>query len=486
VAAALVAVALLLARAHEQAIEPRPEDVPPPPPPEAAEAAEMPEHVAWIAVGGGSEPELNQISLEEDLLLAESVLGPGGVVLFAGGPGTRSVQVLAELDRGDPLRATLAELLAERGGRDATYVPTRLVPHGPATADRFEETLVTALADGDDPLLAFFTVHGDRDERPSDAVVLLWAGDTIDPNELDRMVRESGTARQVRFVVTSCFGGGFAEIAFENTDAMQGPTSLDVCGLFATSWDEPASGCDPSPERAQHEGYAIHLLEALRGRSRDGSDARAQIDLDGDGAIGLLEAHARARTHSLAFDLPTTTSNRLLRTIAPRRGRSDPFPLPEEEAVVRIIGERLRLADAADADARLDAIARRRVELEGALEARRAEADEQWWALQGELLSRWPVIDDPWHPDFAATIERDGDAIGELLAESPRLGAWREAREDLDAMESTLAAMRVEAAPLRRWLEAHETIELAARLHAAGGEGWERWLRMRACEAAPP
>ncbi|MDQ3034309.1 MAG: hypothetical protein M3Y87_18015, partial [Myxococcota bacterium] len=77
-------------------------------------AAPLPDAVRWIAVGGGSEPELNQLSLEEDLLLARDVLGEGGVVLFAGGPGTRSVQVSDDVERGDPLRRELAELLSGR------------------------------------------------------------------------------------------------------------------------------------------------------------------------------------------------------------------------------------------------------------------------------------------------------------------------------------------------------------------------------------
>ena len=37
----------------------------------------------WLALGGGGVPEANQISIEQDLALAASVLGSGGRILFA-------------------------------------------------------------------------------------------------------------------------------------------------------------------------------------------------------------------------------------------------------------------------------------------------------------------------------------------------------------------------------------------------------------------
>src|SRR5688572_5903653 len=41
----------------------------------------------WLAAGGGPTPELNPVSLEQDLGLVREVLGEGGLVLFASGPG---------------------------------------------------------------------------------------------------------------------------------------------------------------------------------------------------------------------------------------------------------------------------------------------------------------------------------------------------------------------------------------------------------------
>jgi hypothetical protein len=462
----------------------------------AARAAEQPApaHVRWIAVGGGSSPELSQVSLEDDLLLALEVLGhDGALVLFAGGPGTRAVQVRREeaIESEPSLRAALGGLLASRGGRDASYQPTRLPLHGPATLDTTLEALSSALADGDEPLMLWIAAHGDRGDVPAESTALLWAGGALDPIGLWETIAASESERPLRVVITSCYSGGFAEIAFDRADPAHGPSTSRACGLFATSWDEEASGCDPSPDRAAHDSYSIHLLEALRGRARDGTDVRAAIDLDHDDRITLREAHAYARIAALSFDLPTTTSDRLLRALVPvdeaeRSERASDILLADEQSVIDAIGTRLRITDRHDAQARLDAIAQRRVELEAAIEELREEADALWWSITGELLSRWPVIDDPWHPEFDATIEREGPAIRAFLEERGELAAWEEAEAELGAMDHTLASMRIEAAPLRRWLDASDTIALASTLRAVGGDGWAAYQRLRECEDTVP
>ena len=447
-------------------------------------ARPWPRPIRWVGIGGGATPDSNPISLEDDLLLARDVLGDGGVVLFAGGPGTRAVQIDDGADEGDPLRSALAQLFAPRRLPGARYAPTRLEPHGPATIDTVGSVLERALAEQGAPLLVWIGAHGDRGEAPADSTVLLWAGGELDATSFAELAHEA--ARPLRLVVASCFSGGLAELAFAALDPDNGPTDLEVCGLFATSWDAEASGCDPSPDRAAQEGYAIHFFEALRGQDREGRDARGEIDLDGDGVITLLEAHARVRTAALSFDRPTTMSSRLLRALAPRAGGHAAVDLPEEEIVVRVLGERLRIEGVRDAEARLEAIARRREELEAAIDEERTRADDLWWAIQGEMLARWPVLDDPWHADWAPTLERERAAIVEVLDTLPELAAWRAAEDDADAMDVTLAALQIEEAPLRRWLEARETLELASRLAAQGGPALARWRRMRACEASAP
>src|SRR4029077_2773259 len=104
-----------------------------------------------------------------------------------------------------------------------------------------------------------------------------------------------------------------------------GPAGSVRCGLFASTWDREASGCDPDPDRREQESYPLHFLHALRAEDRDGHPLnRDDLDLDHDGTISLLEAHTRARIMDASIDVPTTTSERWLRGVAPASGPTSP------------------------------------------------------------------------------------------------------------------------------------------------------------------
>ena len=103
-----------------------------------------------------------------------------------------------------------------------------------------------------------------------------------------------------------------------------------------------------------------------------------------------------------------------------------------------------------------------------------------------ELLGRWPTLDDPWHPDFPATIARERDAIRAALDGSDAVRAWRRARDHADRVAELLDRIRLEAAPVERLLRAWDTVALARRLHARGGPEWVRFERFLACERSSP
>jgi hypothetical protein len=467
-------------------------DVPTPPRTAAGAPAEpaplpLPERIDAIVVGGGASPETNQVSLEEDVRLATETFGEARTVrLFAGGPGTRAVQVEELEPRGDRLRAELGDLLAPRGGRSARYRPTSLPLHGAGTLAQLEAILELAVAQPGDPLLVYLAGHGDRGEMPSESRALLWGGDALDAVTLAEWLDARAPARPVRFVVTSCFSGGLAEIAFEGADRSRGATAQDRCGLFATSWDEEASGCDPDPVRAHHDGFGVHFLLALAGRDREGAEARAATDLDGDGVIGLYEALTRARVVSRSIDVPTTTSEVFLRAVAPTEGPTLAVELPEQRAVIAALTEAMALSGREELARRIDETTARRAEHDAAMEDALAGADERYYALVAEVLSRWPVLDDPFHPDFEATFGGERDAIARYLETSPTVTRWAEAQDEVDAMGSTDLALRLELSLLRRLDDAYRTVELAERLHASGGPAWARYQALRACEWGPP
>ena len=432
----------------------------------------------WIGLGGGATPETSQVSLEQDLLLALDVLGPGSI-LFAGGPGTHAVQVLDREQRGDPLLRRLAELFAPRVGRDAHYRASRLPIAGPATAGALLDSLERAARVADAaPLLLYVAGHGDQGQTAGDNRVLLWADTHVTPVALATAL-DRGAQRPVVAVVTTCFSGGFAEVAFIGGDPSRGTPPVVRCGLFASTWDREAAGCDPNPERRAQQGYGLYFLNALRGRDAEGRPLPASVlDLDGDGRISLLEAHTRARIASPSADVPSTTSERWLRHVGPAGGPQLRVSLPEETAVVAALEAASRGS--------LAAIRARIAALEGQLTAADREQEGLYRVAAAELLSRWPVLDDPWHPDFATTLEASRAAIDARLRTSTAYAAYASSAARVAALDAELYAARRAAAPLERLQRARTTVELAERLHARGGPDWDEYQRLLACERWAP
>ena len=457
-----------------------PEDEPTWTPPSLAPA---PPDLRWLAAASGGIPELNQVSIEQDLGLVREVLGPGGWVLFGAGPHAPVVQELAPDLHPDPVAGPLGALFAPRGGRDTRYRVPAIDVQGPGTLEALEDALAHARRDDGPPLLVYLAGHGVPGETARDDAIELWGQGQLSVGDMAELLASS--PRRVRLVMTTCYGGGFADIVFAAADPAAGPAATVHCGLFATTWDLEASGCDPNPDRAAQEGYGLHFLHALRGEDRDGHALDATVlDLDGDGSISALEAHARVRLASEAADVPTTTSERWLEHVVPTPdGQRLRGLWPEEEAVIAGLADRLGLrGHEDDARDRLDTL-ETRIEA-AAVELGDAQADEEqaYRRAAADVLARWPVLDDPWHPRFAATVTEHRDAIARHLEHAPSYAQWLDAKASVDRLAATVADLRRAAAPFERLVRALDNRERAARLRAMGGASWERYEALLACE----
>ena len=450
--------------------------------PPASLPASLPTGLRWLAIGGGATPEFNQVSIEQDLLLAQEVFGTGGAGLFAGGPGSHGVQVADPAPRGDPLLAELAELFAPRGGRRATYHPTRLAPLAAATPANALDLIRAALAEPGPPLLVYLAGHGERGEQPQFGAISLWGQDILRVAQLAEVL--DAAQRPAQIVATSCFSGSFGELVFKKADPREGPAATIRCGLFAATAERESSGCDPNPDRAAQDGFGLHFLQALRGQDRTGAPLpREAIDFDGDGAISPLEAHARARIAGEGIDVPTTTSERWLRAVAPAKGRAAELRLPEEEAVIAGLAPALGLTGRErEAPGELEALWKDMDAAYGRLDQATRREDDAYRTTAAELLARFPVLDDPWHPDFAPTIAAHRDAIAAALAGSAAYAEFRAAGAAVQAAQDEVAELLARSARIERLVRAIETRALAGRLKARGGAAWRTYEALLACE----
>lgn len=470
---------------------------PPSPPPEVggAPGARAPRGTHALIVGGGPLPEANELSIEEDVLLAQEVLGDGAQVLFAGGALGRSVQVLDPAPRGDPLLAELGELLAPHRGRDASFRAPRTRASGAATRKGLERALGELLSAGPETVTLVLHGHGDRGERPGDGGFALWGRSSLTPGALDALL--TGRSAGLRVISSACFSGSFAELLFRDGDESAGAASGLRCGLFAAPWDLESTGCDPDPEATLREGFGVHFWNALRRRAPDGRALRpAEIDFDGDGKVSFLEAHARARIAATSADVPTTTHERWLRFAVSEAEAAGPPPsappgrrlLPEDDAVIAALSARLPagLDTLAAANEALDDAEAAIADAEGDLADARAVTDDAWSELAGGLLARWPTLDDPWHPDHAADLAAARPGLAAWLHDSEPAAAYRSALEAERRLDDFVRGLRAGAAPLERLERALTNRDLAWRLVKRGGPQLDRWREILACERGAP
>lgn len=469
-----------------RAAEPRPQPSAAEPaaePPRASAPDEVPGQVRYIAVGGGATPEYTEVSLEQDLELAAQTLRGPGLLMFAGGSDSASVRLQRKPGKAS-LLARLGELFDPRGARDSEYRRTRLIAQT-ANLENFETNFSLVASSGREPLLVWVASHGVQGDHARDNHIELWGGEPMTVAHLDELA--ASATRPLRFVIASCYSGGFAELAFAHAEAADGPARSPRCGLFAGTWDRQTSGCDPNPDRRSQEGYSMHVLHALRGEDREGKQLPLhELDLDGDGKISLLEAHTRARIASHSIDVPTTTSERYLREVEHREAALNPKLLPEEHAVIARLGARLGLATKAAAEQRYKEISARLDGLEDDLDAADDELEHAQNRLSAELLARWPILSDPYHDEFASTVAKNESAISKALTESRLAQAYQSARDQVDEISARASALDPDEAEVLRLLRAYETLGLASALAARGGATYAYYQTLLACERSVP
>ncbi len=439
----------------------------------------------WLVIGGGPYPRSNEISIEQDVQLAAEVFAASsadGRVLFAGGSGSDGVQVRNLSQPRDSLLEQLGKLFRPRRGRDAQYDRVQHEGASAATRDDVVASLEELSGDAEGPALVYIAGHGSGGRERPDSTVHTWGGGSVSAHDVARILDEYATD-EIRIIATTCYAGGFADILFRGADARRGPASEIRCGFFASEWDEKASGCDPSPDRRDQNGYGVHFLNALRGLDNNEEPLdEALIDLNNDGRISLLEAHTRARVAARGMGTPTTTSERWLRHVAPDGLRSEPVDLHEERALIRALEQDQRVAGEEQLAQRIAALDREIEQHTQSLDEAYEREDYARTMAVGELLARWPVADDPWHPDYETMMATQADELREWFESSQRFSDFERARAYSSHQRARQASALVRIAPLRRLARAKETIALAERLHARGGSDWERYTQLLACE----
>jgi hypothetical protein len=427
-----------------------------------------------------------------------------------GGAGNTVQRRLPDSDDQRLARA-LGLILFNDADADMRYskvdIPGLVGPSSAANIDAWFEQVGRALPPGE-RLLFYFTGHGGPDPKGGDKprnTNLVMPGE---PNSypMDRFVEQLDAMSpdvEVTLVMVQCYSGGFANVIYNEGDPAKGLARHPRAGFFSTVASRTAAGCTPDIAEEDYHEFSTSFFEALAGETRTGR-AVTRPDFDGDGRTSYAEAFAHVLLSSDTVDLPTTTSDRLVRDRS-RFAKSEDGPnagllpqdapwssviaaaSPSERAALEGLAQLLGL-DGEDrltrARAQAKAIDPRRNSGRGRgrnqprrPDAARVEPDDSEpldreptaqappqggrrggggpaaGRLRSALADRWPELTVPLHPDAPRIVAEQGAEIRRFL----------EAQPDYQALAARLARRPAPDPndPERRWVKYQRLLDRA-------------------------
>ncbi len=467
---------------------------------------------------GGGPPSHNQISLERNVEYFRRVLdgvGLGSVrhdVYFGDGGARPSVQYrLPDGDEQRLARALGMILLNNPDGDiryDKVHLPGLVGPSTVANVQAWFDVVGRSLRPGDH-LLFYFTGHGGpdsahRDDPRDTNMVMPGRPDALTVKQLAAQLDKLDPGVDATLVMVQCYSGGFANLIYNDGDPARGFSPHPRAGFFATIASRTSAGCSPDVSQDDYHEFSTSFFEAILGETRSGRPVE-KPDYDGDGRTSLDEAFTHVLLTSDTIDIPTATSDRLLRDKSRfGNGRRDdvrgmlpkdaPWSTvlehasPAQRAALEGLARELdlhgedRLAKARERAAELDPD-RERGRGPGRGRDRRPDStafedvrDREPTAqgppggpnLQGRgpgfgtgrlraaLAERWPELTVPFHPDAPRIIAEQGDEILRTLQAQPDFQAFSRRLSRRAPDPEALAR-----SPERRWVKHRRLLEQA-------------------------
>ncbi|HWE04064.1 MAG TPA: C13 family peptidase [Tepidisphaeraceae bacterium] len=441
---------------------------------------------SFLAVGGGNSPSNNQVSLEKNILFFQRVLTDSlgktasADVLFSDGmAGSRDLQFVPN-DDPPKVNILLARLF---GSEDEIYYRYRAhklpARHGPSTRRGLDEWFNGAgkkLGDGD-RLFIYFTGHGGSGNPAQNTTISMWCEPVMHVKEFVGYLDRLSPKVRVVLMMVQCHSGGFAGTIFKDGKPGGELSPARRCGFFATTFDRNAAGCTPDTVEDDYKDYSTYFFAALDGKTRTGKKVPG-CDLNGDGHVSFAEAHAYVLLNSDTIDIPTTTSEALLRSYSKTTGDDVAKPQmpfktllgkssPLQKKVLEGLCDQLKLTS----DDRFDEAKH----LEEILESQRKiaeqdrskkteEASRLAGRIRSRLLQKWPELSNPWHPRIAELLKADGPKIQTAVESDSDYARWDLLHRDADQLYDKALDLERQWVKCQRCVRALTTAALAQNL----------------------
>lgn len=280
----------------------------------------------FFIFGGGYSATGNQISLEKNIFYMNSLLKEhppsSKYVLFADGDnGERSLQYRVENSFPDKFQEMVIYCLGTTKRINDFYRPHMVVNQGPlkkVEIEKYFREKGTEIKKGE-RLFVYYTGHGAKGDKkePQNTGMYLWHDGIYRMNDFASRLQTVPAEVPVICVMVQCYSGGFQNIVFKDGDPKKGLAENNICGFYATVYDRIAAGCTPEINEEDYQEYSTWFWAALSGKNRLGFKI-LKPDYNGDGKTSFEEAHAYTLINLRSIDIPTTSSELVLREYTPK------------------------------------------------------------------------------------------------------------------------------------------------------------------------
>ncbi len=300
--------------------------------------------VTALLVGGGPQPNYNQVAIESNLRYLNHLLPLNDVrqVLFANGSTAKPIVLydtgVKGIGKGEQyLNLIWSGSLSGKNARRFRKPSVGSVLNGPSTHKSIANALGmlgeqyrTGKQTG--TLLLYFTGHGSPDNsRQNNNYYDLWKQHGgLSVQQLSADIQAVPRRVPLVVVMVQCFSGAFGNLIFKHGDAGAELASRNLAGFFATVNTMEAAGCTPEINQADYHDFTSYFFAALGGRDRLGRKVTG-ADYDNNGVVSMHEAYCYALIHDPSIDVPCCTSDFFLRRYVTGLRDSDIFQTDEKK-----------------------------------------------------------------------------------------------------------------------------------------------------------
>ena len=243
-------------------------------------------------------------------------------ILFANGQSReRSIQYRVNDGFPDTFQEQIIFCLGSTKRINDHYRPHKVENQGPLKKleiEKFFREQGTALKK-DERLFVYYTGHGGKGDKKDtqNTGLYLWHDGIYRMKDFSSRLQTVPDNVPVICVMVQCYSGGFQNIVFKGGDYKKGLSEKMICGFYATVYNRLAAGCTPEINEENYQEYSTWFWAALTGQNRLGFKI-LKPDYDGDGKTSFDEAHAYTIINLRSIDIPTKTSDIVLRQYTPK------------------------------------------------------------------------------------------------------------------------------------------------------------------------